>query len=93
MSPTLAVVADNAVRETRTESISDRVRRLQTEARSLAREHILALQNALITVERLSGEIAVGGEAYPPGVRDIARRLVEECDARVQTLEAITKRG
>jgi hypothetical protein len=93
MSPTLAVVADNVARDSRSESISERVRRLQIEARSLAREHIMALQSALIAVERLSGEIADGGEAYPPGVRDIARRLVEECDHRVQTLEAITKRG
>lgn len=93
MSPTLAVVADNAARDARAESISERVRRLQTEARSLAREHIMALQTALVTVERLSGEIAEGGEAYPPGVRDIARRLMEDCEARVQTLEAITKRA
>ena len=95
MSPSLAIVANNAAKtlEPRTESISDRVRRLQTEARGLAREHIMALQSALITVESLSAEIADGGEAYPPGVRDIARRLVEECEARVQTLEAITKRS
>ena len=53
----------------------------------------MALQTALVTVERLAGEIAEGGEAYPPGVRDIARRLIEDCEARVQTLEAITKRA
>ena len=93
MSPTLAVVADNAARDTRSESLSERIRRLQAEARNLAREHIMALQTALVTVERLAGEIAEGGEAYPPGVRDIARRLIEDCEARVQTLEAISKRA
>jgi len=95
MSPSLAIVANNATAKTepRSETLSERVRRLQTEARSLAREHIMALQSALIAVEGMASEIAEGGDAYPPGVRDIARRLVEDCEARVQTLEAITKRG
>ncbi|HEY3696960.1 hypothetical protein [Phenylobacterium sp.] len=95
MSPSLAIVANNnaaAKTEGRTEALSDRIKRLQNEARSLAREHIMALQSALIAVEGMASEIADGGEAYPPGVRDIARRLVEDCEARVQTLEAITKR-
>jgi hypothetical protein len=94
MSPSLAVVTTPA-NETRVraDSISERVRRLQAEARSLARDHIAALQEALFEVERLSAEIADGGEAYPPGVRDIARRLAEECEGRVQTLDAISKRN
>ena len=53
----------------------------------------MALQAALISVESMAADIAEGGDAYPPGVRDIARRLSEDCEARVQTLEAITKRG
>jgi len=79
MSPSLAIVANNAAKtlEARSESISERVRRLQNEARGLAREHIMALQAALISVETLAAEISEGGEAYPPGVRDIARRLSE----------------
>jgi hypothetical protein len=94
MSPSLAIVANNAVpAEARAETVSERVRRLQAEARSLAKEHILALQNALADLEVMASEIAEGGEAYPPGVRDIARRLVEDCEARVLTLEAITSRG
>jgi hypothetical protein len=96
MSPSLAIVANNNAAkagEGRTEALSDRIKRLQNEARSLAREHIMALQSALVAVEGMAAEIAEGGEAYPPGVRDIARRLVEDCEARVQTLEAITKRA
>lgn len=95
MSPSLAVVAAQPAHEihTRVENISERVRQLQAEAKSLAREHIMALEGALFQVERLASEIADGGEAYPPGVRDIARRLAEDCESRVQTLEAITKRS
>jgi hypothetical protein len=95
--PSLSVVSDNAsmdagAAQVRVEALSARVKRLQDEAKSLAREHIQSLEEALEEVERLSSEIAGGGEAYPPGVRDIARRLVDECEARVQTLEAIVSR-
>lgn len=95
MSPSLAIVAAHPANEARlrAETISERVRQLQAEAKSLARDHILALEEALFEVERLAAEIADGGDAYPPGVRDIARRLVEDCENRVQTLEAITKRS
>jgi hypothetical protein len=90
-STALAVVADNTA-PTRADQISQRVKRLQEEARSLAREHVNALTKALIQVEQLSVEIAGGGEAYPAGVRDIARRLAEDTAARSQTIAAINSR-
>ncbi|HEY9217023.1 MAG TPA: hypothetical protein VIO94_03170 [Phenylobacterium sp.] len=95
MSPSLSVVADNGgsalVKADAT--LSDRIRRLQNEASNLAREHVLALQNAIVEVERLAHEIADGGEAYPVGIREIARRLTEESEHRVQTMEAILRRN
>jgi hypothetical protein len=90
MSASLAVVTDHAGR---TDNISDRIRRLQAEAKGLAREHVEALEAALAQVERLSAEIADGGDVYPPGVRDIARRLVDDCELKIQTLEAIVSRS
>lgn len=95
MSPTLSVVADNdaAVAKAKGESVAERVRKLQAEAKGLAREHILELERLLIEVERMSAEIADGGDAYPAGVREVARRLVEDCEAKVQTLEAIVSRA
>lgn len=74
------------------ESMSDRVRRLQSEARDLARDHVSALEQALVGVARLASEIAEGGEAYPVGARQIARQLIAECDGRAQTLDAILAR-
>jgi hypothetical protein len=87
----LAVVSDTTT--IRVDKLSDRIRRLQAEAKSLAREHIAALGTALMEVERLSSEIAEGGEAYPAGVREIARRLVEDCEMKVQTLEVLASRS
>lgn len=102
MSPSLSVVADNDLKiaapapapapAPRAESVAERVRRLQAEAKQLAKDHIRSLSAQLVAVEELAAEIAEGGEAYPPGVRDLARRLVEDMDARVQTLEAIVAR-
>ena len=93
MSPSLSVVADNNLKTSvKTETVAERVRRLQLEARTLAKDHVRALEQALTDVELLAAEIADGGDAYPPGVRDLARRLAEDCTSRVQTLEAIVAR-
>ncbi|WP_374654160.1 hypothetical protein [Phenylobacterium sp.] len=94
MTPPLSVVADNSAEKAKSATdLSERIRRLQAEAKSLAREHVHALERALIEVERLSAEIADGGEAYPAGVRELARRMAEDCEAKVQTLEAISARA
>jgi ubiquinone biosynthesis protein UbiJ len=94
MSPSLSVVADNDLHSSspKAETVAERVRRLQAEARQLAKDHVRALSEAIADVERMAAEIAEGGDAYPPGVRDLARRFVEDCEARVQTLEAISAR-
>lgn len=96
MSPSLSVVADNDLKTSpnvpKAESVAQRVKRLQAEAKQLAKDHIKALTAQIVAVEEMAAEIAEGGEAYPPGVRDLARRLVEDMDSRVQTLEAIVAR-
>ncbi len=90
-SAALSVVAENQVPTG--QSVADRIRLLQTQARALARDHIEALESALLQVERLSAEIADGGEAYPVGVREVARRLAEDCEASGNTLKAIAGRA
>jgi predicted ATP-dependent protease len=86
------VVANNDLNTPKAETVAQRVRRLQAEAKQLAKDHIHALTAAISEVERMAAEIAEGGDAYPAGVRDLARRFAEDADARVQTLEAITAR-
>jgi hypothetical protein len=94
MSPSLSVVADNDLKTVapKAETVAERVRRLQAEAKQLAKDHVKALTAAMVDLEQLAAEIAEGGEAYAPGIRDVARRLVEDLDSRVQTLEAIAAR-
>ena len=75
------------------DSPADRIRRLQNEARTLAREHIELLVSALAEVTRLSGEIADGGELYPVGARELSRRLTDESNQQALTLTAIVDRN
>jgi hypothetical protein len=75
------------------ESPGDRIRRLQGEAKCLAREHVELLAATLTEVSRLSGEICEGGELYPVGARELARRLTEEANMNALTLTAILDRN
>ena len=94
MSPSLSVVADNDLKTVlpKSETVAQRVQRLQAEARQLAKDHVKSLTAAMVSLEEMAAEIAEGGDAYAPGIRDIARRLAEDLDARVQTLDAISAR-
>ena len=93
MSPSLSVVFSNELATAKPDTVAQRVRRLQSEARQLAKDHIHAFTAAMAEVGVMAAEIAEGGDAYPAGVRDLARRFVDDCDARVQTLQAITARA
>ena len=94
MSPSLSVVSDNDLKTLvpMAETVAQRVRRLQAEARQLAKDHVRSFSAAMSELEHLAAEIADGGEAYAPGIREIARRLAEDLDSRVQTLDAISAR-
>jgi hypothetical protein len=74
------------------ESPSERIRRLQQEAQALAREQIEEMQRAMLALGKLAVEVAEGGEAYPVGAREVARRLVDEVSQRGQTLAAILRK-
>jgi hypothetical protein len=90
MARSLALVHSKAQAE---DSIAQRVQRLTCEARHLANEHVEMLIARMVAVAQTAGEIAEGGDAYPPGVRDLARRSAEDYAARAQTLEVLAKRS
>ena len=74
------------------ETTSERVRRLQQEAHMLAREEVEALEVQLTDCVIKANDVANGGEAYPAGVREVAERLANDLEARVQTLKALVER-
>ena len=74
------------------ETTADRVKRLQREARLLAREQAEALESKLVETAALAREIADGGEAFPAGVREIANRIHADLDGKEMTLRALVER-
>ena len=93
MKRSLSVVQDHGLPAIKPETTAQRVRRLQAEAKELAAAHIGALTAAMVQAIHIADEIADGGDAYPPGVRDMARRFVEDSLSRVQSIQAIAGRS
>ena len=75
------------------ESAADKIRRLQTEAKALAREHIEGLNAALAQVAQIAGEVSEGGDLYPVGARELARRVSEDAGKQALALTAILERS
>ena len=75
------------------DSPAARANRLYAEAREAAKEQVRQLESSLEAAISLAADIAEGGELYPPGVRDLCRRLAEDMSQRCQTLEAIVQRS
>ncbi|MDB5457394.1 MAG: hypothetical protein JWP92_2979 [Caulobacter sp.] len=92
MSASLRVVAAPLPTQAAPASLGARVHQLQAEAKRLAGEHVDLLTASLIESQKIADEIAQGGDAYPPGVRDIARRLAEDAAAKALMIEAIMAR-
>jgi hypothetical protein len=72
---------------------AERASRLMAEVKVAAHESVEALAETMMAVIALAGEIANGGDAYPPGCRDLCRRLADEVDQRGLTLQSIMKGG
>lgn len=74
------------------ETVAQRVRRLQAEARALASDHVATLARSMVDLSNMAADIAGGGDAYHPGTREAARQLADELESRLLTLTAIMSR-
>ncbi|MBQ1541331.1 hypothetical protein [Caulobacter sp. CCUG 60055] len=74
------------------ESAAVRIQRLQLEAHALAREQIEVLEAAIIDLAAQAEAVASGGDAYPVGARELARRLALELPSKADTLKIILAR-
>lgn len=74
------------------ETTSQRVKRLQAEARLLAREEIERLDRDLRRLADQARAIAEGGDAYPAGIRELAGRIGVDTAQRAEMLRALTER-
>ena len=74
------------------ESTAQRVKRLQNEARMLAREEVERLDRDLRKLADQANTIADGGEAYPAGIRELAGRIGVDTAQRADILRALLER-
>ena len=93
-TPKLSLVSDEVYHLGRKpETTSQRVRRLQAEARILAREQIETLEKSMVALAAQAREVSEGGDAYPAGVRDLAARLAEDLETRSQSMQVLMARA
>lgn len=74
------------------ESTAQRVKRLQDEARMLAREEVERLDRDLRKLADQARTIADGGDAYPAGIRELAGRIGVDTAQRADILRALLER-
>ena len=92
-TPHLTLVSETEVYDlSRRETASERVRRLQSNAKALAREQVLELAQAMESLAGMARDISLGGEAYPVGVRELCARMTEEMPVRARTIQALLSR-
>ena len=93
MTPaTLALVPAGPAQPPAPQTVAQRVRQLQAEARQLAAEHAQAMAAEMAGLAALAEEIERGGEAYTAGVRGIARTVAQDLRRRLDDLQAIQGR-
>lgn len=69
-----------------------RARLLLDEARLAAQEHLDEVTSAITTAQERLRQVAEGGDAFGPGLRDLARRMAIELDMKSRTLRALAER-
>jgi hypothetical protein len=92
MSANLVVFPNDTPHEKQPESIGSRIRELHAQERALARDHVDELRRGLLEAARLAAEVAQGGDAYPVGARELARRLADECNKQAASLAMMVGR-
>ncbi len=75
------------------ETRAERIRRMQSNARALAREQVEAMTEAMHQVARMAEEISTGGEAYPVGVRELTSRLKADLEGQAKLVETLLARS
>jgi hypothetical protein len=75
------------------ETRAERVRRMQANAKALAREQIEAMTEAMLEVAHMAEEIATGGDAYPVGVRELSNRIKSELEVQAKSIAVLLKRS
>ncbi|HEY5412644.1 MAG TPA: hypothetical protein VIJ94_18140 [Caulobacteraceae bacterium] len=75
------------------ETRAERIRRMQANAKALAREQIEAMTEAMLEIARMAEEVSTGGDAYPVGVRELASRLKGDLENQTKLIQSLLMRA
>ncbi len=78
--------------EAPTETAAQRIKRLQAEAQALAREEVAGFERRIAELAAVARQISEGGDAYPVGAREVARRLAEDLPRQGGVIEALLRK-
>lgn len=91
MKPPLHIVTD-ADTPAPTETVAERIQRLQAEVRALGREQAQAMRQQVLDAAAAACEVAMN-PAQPAGIRQLAEKMVRDGQSLVLTLDALIGRG
>ncbi len=75
------------------ETRAERIRRMQSNAKALAREQVEAMTEAMMQIAQMAEEISTGGEAYPVGIRELASRLKADLEGQAKSIGTLLARS
>lgn len=73
-------------------TLAERITALQAELAAVGREQITAMREQIGEALSLASEVAAN-PSQPPGVRQVAERVVRDAEAVLLTLKALTTKG
>ncbi len=91
-APKLSIVA-GATPPPTGETNAEKIRRLRAEIKEAASDELEELDGAIEDLCKIAASIADGGEAFPPGVREICRALAEEVSSQAKSIDIILQRS
>lgn len=74
------------------ESLADRIRSLQAQAKALSRDQVAEMRAAVASGIAIAREVAMN-PAQPEGVRQLAEKMVRDGDGLLLSLDAVVARA
>lgn len=90
-APKLTIVPDPA-KGSGEETPAGKIRRLLAEIKEAASDELEELDLAIEQLCAICDSISGGGEAFPPGIREICRGMAEDARSQAKSIDLILQR-
>jgi len=89
--PTLRILPEGDPKDA--ETAANRLRRLKAELKAAALDEVHVLESAMDHLVEVATDVLRAGEAFPPGVLEHCRNLVEEVSATRKSIGLLMQRA